>query len=81
MTETFDPYDPAALRLDQTFADGTAVKKLLTTITVRKPNRQDFTRVHPGEEYRLSPAAIIELKDDRETYLVTPTLAAELSRN
>lgn len=78
MTETFDPYDSASLRLDQTYADGTAVRKLLRTVPVRKPNRQDFTRVHPGEDYRLSPAAIIELKDERETYLVTPALTAEL---
>ena len=57
----FDPYDPASLRLDQSFCDGTAVKKLLTTVPVRKPNRQDFVRVHPQEAYRLSPAAIIEI--------------------
>ena len=47
MTEAPDPFDPAALRLDQIFTDGTAVKKLLTTIPVRKPSRQDFVRVHP----------------------------------
>ena len=32
-----DPFDPAALRLDQSFSEGPAVKKLLTTIPVRKP--------------------------------------------
>lgn len=74
----FDPYDPASLQLDQSFCDGTAVKKLLTTVPVRKPNRQDFVRVHPQEAYRLSPAAIIEMKDDREIYLVTPALAPDL---
>ena len=76
--EALDPFDPASLRLDQTFTDGTAVKKLLTTIPVRKPNRQDFVRVHPGAAYKLAPAAIIELKDDRETYLVTPAIAPDL---
>ena len=75
---TTNPFDPAALRLDQTFTDGTAVKKLLTTIPVRKPGRQDWVRVHPDPAYRLSPTAIIELKDDRETYLVTPAIAKEL---
>ena len=73
-----NPFDPAALRLDQSFTDGTAVKKLLTTIPVRKPGRQDFVRVHPDADYRLSPAAIIELKDDREVYLVTPAVAPDL---
>lgn len=72
-----DPFDPAALRLDQSFTEGPAVKKLLTTIPVRKPGAQDFVRVHSGEEYRLD-AAVISLKDDRETYLVAPVLVPEL---
>jgi hypothetical protein len=74
---TPDPFDPAALRLDQSFTTGPAVKKLLTTIPVRKPGAQDFVRVHPGEEYRLN-TAVIALKEDRETYLVSPVLVPEL---
>ena len=70
-----NPFDPAALRLDQSFAETVGVKKLLTTVPVRKPNRQDFVRVHADPAYRLTPAAIIELKEDREVYLVTPTMA------
>jgi hypothetical protein len=50
----------------------------LITVPVRKPNRQDFVRVHTDPAYRLSPAAIIELKDDRETYLVMPAMAPAL---
>lgn len=73
-----DPFDPASLRLDQNFAETAGVKKLLTTVPVRKPNRQDFVRVHPDADFRLTPAAIIELKEDRETYLVMPDLALEL---
>jgi hypothetical protein len=57
--------------LDQSYADTVGVKKLLTTVPVRKPNRQDFVRVHPDPEYRLTPAATIEVKDDGEIYLVT----------
>src|SRR5271156_1048126 len=68
----------AALKLDQSFADTVGVKKLLTTVPVRKPNRQDFVRVHSDPAYRLSPAAIIELKEDREVYLVTPEMANNL---
>jgi hypothetical protein len=44
---------------------------------VRKPNNQDFVRVHPSEDYRLS-AALIVLKDDRESYLVMSTMMGEL---
>jgi hypothetical protein len=64
----------SALRLDQSYADTVGVKKLLTTVPVRKPNRQDFVRVHPDPRYRLTPAAIIEVKEDREVYLVTPEM-------
>jgi hypothetical protein len=72
-----DPFDPAALRLDQSFTEGAQVKKLLTTVPVRKPNPQDFVRVRPEETYRLT-AALIVLRDDRDVYLVPPLLAGDL---
>ena len=72
-----DPFDPASLRLDQSFTDGPAVKKLLTTIPIRKPGAQDFNRVHPGADYRLDTTVII-LKDDRETDLVDRSRRSEL---
>ena len=72
---TPDPFNPAALRLDQSYADTVGVRKLLTTVPVRKPNRQEFVRVHPDLRYRLTPAATIEVKEDREVYLVTPNMA------
>jgi len=73
-----DPFDPATLRLDQAFTEGPAVKKLLTTIPVRKPSAQDYVRVHPDPEYRVDTAVVI-LKDDRETYLVAKGLVQELA--
>ena len=69
-----DPFDPASLRLDQSFADTVGVKKLLTTVPVHKPNRTWFVRVHSDPNYRL-PVATIE--EDREFYLVTPQIAPE----
>lgn len=73
-----DPFNPGALRLDQNFPEMIGVKKLLTTVPVRKPLRHDFVRVHPAPEYRLTPVAIIELKEDQETFLVVPDMAREL---
>jgi hypothetical protein len=32
----------------------------LTTVPVRKPNKQDFIRVHPDPDYRLGGGAMIE---------------------
>ena len=43
-----NPFDDLmSLRLDQSYADTVGVKKLLTTVPVRKPHRQEFVRVHP----------------------------------
>jgi hypothetical protein len=41
-----DPFDPAKLRLPQGFAAATGVKKLLTTVPVRKPIKESFVRTH-----------------------------------
>jgi hypothetical protein len=76
-TPASDPFDPSNLRLDQDFVESAGVKKLLTTVPVRRPNPQDYIRVHPAAEYRMT-AAVIELKEDREVYLLTPAIAREL---
>jgi hypothetical protein len=76
--QTLNPFNPAELRLDQSFADTVGVKKHLMTVPVRKPGRQEFVRVHPDPKYRLTPAALIEVKEDREFYLVMPQMAHEL---
>ena len=73
---TPDPFDPTNLRLSQSFVETAGVKKLLTTIPVRRPSRQEFVRVHPSAEYREN-FPIIELKDERE-YIVTASLVPEL---
>jgi len=72
-----NPFDPERLRIDLSFAEGIGVKKALVTVPVRKPNGQDFIRAHPDPSFRL-PVATIELKDDRETYLVIPDIARDI---
>ena len=76
-TTPTSPFDPAALRLSQNFAESSGVKKLVTTIPVRKPNKQDFVRVHSDPAFRLE-TVVLEFKEDRETYLVAPHLWADL---
>lgn len=79
ITAAPDPFDPSRLRLTQDFAATVGVRKALLTIPVRKPSREWFVRVHPDESYRLT-TAVIELKEeDRETYLVDPSLWADLA--
>jgi hypothetical protein len=72
-----DPFDLNNLRLDQSFVESAGVKKLLTTIPVRKRNPQDFVRVHPHPDYRATLGGI-DLKEDREFYLLLPHIAREL---
>jgi hypothetical protein len=72
-----DRFDLDKLRLSQDFVESAGVKKLLTTVPVRKPSPQDFVRVHPNPAYRME-LAVIELKDDREIFLLLPTIAREL---
>jgi hypothetical protein len=72
-----DPFDPSRLRLSQDFVATVGVKKALITVPVRKPSKQEFVRVHPDGAYRLE-TAVLELKEERETYLVDPSLWPEL---
>ena len=72
-----DPFDPDALRLSQDFAQLADVKPVLATVPVRKPGRQDYVRVRPDSEFQIT-TAIVQLKDEREDYLVAPELRHEL---
>lgn len=51
-----------------------SVKKLLTTVPVRKPSAQSFIYVRPDDGWRLDSVALIEMKEDREYFLVDPEL-------
>lgn len=74
-----DPFDLSKLRLGQDYAETVGVKKLLRTVPVRKPGRQDFVRVHQDPAFRENLPAI-ELKEDRELYLIGGRdLASELA--
>lgn len=76
--DTSQLFDLKSLRLSQDFTSQIGVKKLITTVPVHKPNRQDFVRVRAGAAWQL-PTAVIELKEDRETYLVHPGILDELA--
>ena len=74
--KSLDPFDPARLRLAESTEIG--MKKALTVITCRKPNRQQFVRVHPSGEYRLRTALFTD-EVNREAYLVASELWDELA--
>jgi hypothetical protein len=68
-----DPFDPASLRLSEDFNASMGFKKALLTVPVRKPDKSWFVRTHPDPDYRLQ-TSVIELKEDRETYLAAREL-------
>jgi hypothetical protein len=68
-----DPFDLLSLRLSQDFSSAVGVRKLLKTVPVKKPSKEWFIRTHPKLDYRF-PTAVLELKEDRETYLVSQDL-------
>lgn len=64
-------FDLNALRLPQNFGDALGVKRVLTRVPVRKPNKSEFFRVRTGEGWRFQ-TMILEIKEESETYLVAP---------
>jgi hypothetical protein len=66
-TEDFE--DLTALRLDSSYTNGMSVARVLTTVPCHKPPRDQFVRVHPGEDYRMV-ALIHEREEDRSIYLL-----------
>lgn len=70
--------DLASLRLPANYGATLGVKKLLTNVPVGKPKRMQFFRTHLSEDMTF-PAMILENKESRESYLVTPEVAQEIS--
>jgi hypothetical protein len=71
-----EAFDLDALRLPQNYADVVGVQKVFNNVPVTRPDRQWFVRTHPDREAYTMVAALLLLKQDRETYLVTPSALA-----
>ena len=66
-------FDIESLRISPDFAATLGATKVLTTVPCRKPDRQAFIRVRPEEDFQFG-TAVIEIKEDREVFLLDPTL-------
>lgn len=75
--EAPNPFDPTRLRIGQRATEGQDVRRILVSVLVRKPNRQEFFQTHPDPEMWLE-AAILEFKQDRQSFIVSPELAPYL---
>ncbi|MGO9122863.1 MAG: hypothetical protein ACLQPD_35240 [Desulfomonilaceae bacterium] len=72
-----DDFDLESYRMTQDYESLIQVKPIITTVPVKKPERHWFTRVHPEWQFE---TALLEDKDDRTEYLVTPSLWADLDQ-
>jgi hypothetical protein len=67
----FDNLDALAVRdTDETAA---IVASVRTYVPVRKPSREQFFRIHPGQDYQLR-CLVLELKEEVECIFISPTL-------
>ncbi|WP_419739248.1 hypothetical protein [Ruegeria sp.] len=65
-----DPFALDNLTVDGTSMEDLGIERPILVVPVTKPNPQDFFRVHPNPKYHLV-ARVLELKAEREVYLVT----------
>ena len=68
------PIDISLLRIATNYGDKLAVKKILVSVPVRKPNKSTFFRVRDGEDWEFL-AFIYENKEVGETYVLAQDMA------
>lgn len=70
--------DLKSLRLPANYGANLGVKKLLTNVPVGKPKKPQFFRTHTDNEMTFA-TMLLEQKESRESYVVMPDVAQELS--
>lgn len=70
-------FDFSALRLPTNYGESLGVKKMILRVPVKKPNKAEFFRIHSDPAFRF-PGLILEMKEDNETFLLTPEMGDAL---
>lgn len=70
-------FDPRSLALNQNFTEMVGVKKEQSRVAIQRPPGQSFFYPHPDPRSRIEIAALVH-NEDRETYLVAPSMWDEL---
>jgi hypothetical protein len=74
-----DPFDLDSLRAAPDL-DDIAVEKILTTVPVKRPSKDQYFRIHSGSDFTLDTYVLEHERDmERTTYLVAPALRAQLA--
>jgi hypothetical protein len=68
-------FDLESIRLPQHFGEQIGVKKMLTTVPVRRPNKTQFFRTHP--EHRMD-VMLLKYGETDEQYIVKPEVVSEV---
>lgn len=68
-----NPFDPKRLRYSQRRSEGPTARKIVSAVQARKPNRQEFFRVHPSHSMRIE-TLVLDFKAEGMTYLVDPEI-------
>lgn len=68
-----NPFDPESLRIATGGGENLSIKKVITTIPVKKPSREMYVRTSPKSEHTID-LLLLELKDESEVYVVSPAL-------
>ena len=74
----FPAFDINALRLPASYGATLGVKKVLNNVPVGKPKKAQFFRIHPSPDMTFN-TMLLEQKDTRESYLVMPDAASQIS--
>ena len=72
-----DGFNMESVRLSQDFQTKVGSQKVTLSVPVKKPDKHWWSYIHPEEAWRLQ-AAIIELRDDNQVFLVHMDLLGEL---
>lgn len=72
-----NPFDPKRLRISQRFGEGLDVRAEIASVSVRKPHRQWWIRVHPDPQMALE-TCVLQNDHDQQHYLVDPSLSPSL---
>ncbi len=72
-----NPFDPKRLRISQRFGEGLDVRPVVASVSVRKPHRQWWVRVHPDPLMSIE-TCVLQFEQDQQHYLVDPGLAPSL---
>lgn len=64
-------------RLPQDFLDDISTTQVVNNIPIKKPDKQTYFQIHPNKAWVFN-AAVIEMREYNETFIVNPSLTNEL---